>query len=275
MEELIKIILLGIIEGITEFLPISSTGHLIVFSNLLDLELSGRLAGTFEIFIQLGAVIAVVIYYFGMLWTQVTTVHKDRAVQRLWMNIVIAAIPAAILGFLLRGFIKETLFNPLVIAIALIAGGIVFILVERNPRPTTSSQDKPDMSKITPMQAGVIGVFQTLALIPGVSRSGATIIGGLLNGIDRQTITQFSFFLAIPVLGGATIVDLFLSRDAIQSDDLLALFIGALVSGIVAWIAIRWLLAYISKNSFMVFGYYRIIAGSIILLLLATNILTT
>lgn len=269
MEELIKIIILGIVEGITEFLPVSSTGHLIVFSQLLNSEM-GHLGGTFEIFIQLGAVVAVFVYYFSDIRKQITTVHKDPAVQRLWMNIIIAAIPAAILGFLLRGFIKETLFNPLVIAITLIIGGVIFILIERTPRPEIEGQT---MDAITLKQAGIIGIFQALAMIPGVSRSGATIVGGLLNGINRSVITQFSFYLAIPVLGGATIIDLILSLDELQSGDLVYLFIGALVSGIVAWLAIRWLLTYISKNSFMVFGYYRIIAGIIILVLFATQVL--
>lgn len=269
MEELIKIIILGIVEGITEFLPVSSTGHLIVFSQLLNSEM-GRLGGTFEIFIQLGAVVAVFVYYFSDIRKQITTVHKDPAVQRLWVNIIIAAIPAAILGFLLRGFIKETLFNPLVIAITLIIGGVIFILIERTPRPETEGQT---MDAITLKQAGIIGIFQALAMIPGVSRSGATIIGGLLNGINRSVITQFSFYLAIPVLGGATIIDLILSLDELQSGDLVYLFIGAIISGIVAWLAIRWLLTYISKNSFIVFGYYRIIAGIIILVLFATQVL--
>jgi undecaprenyl-diphosphatase len=269
VEELIKIIILGIVEGVTEFLPISSTGHLIVFSNLLNSEMA-RLDGTFEIFIQLGAVVAVVIYYFGDIRQQIVTVHKDPVVQRLWLNIIIASVPAAILGFLARDFVKETLFNPLVIAIALIIGGIIFILVERNPKPTEPDQT---LDSITLKQAGIIGIFQALAFIPGVSRSGASIIGGLLNGIDRAVITKFSFYLAIPLLGGATIIDLILSLDELQGNDLIYLIVGAIVSGIVAWIAIRWLIAYISKNSFMIFGYYRIIAGIIILILLGINVL--
>jgi len=269
VEELIKIIILGIIEGITEFLPISSTGHLIVFSQLLNSEM-GRLGGTFEIFIQLGAVVAVFVYYFSDIRKQVLTVHKDPSVRRLWINIIIAAIPAAIVGFLLRDFIKETFFNPLTIAITLIIGGVLFILIERTPRPLPTDQT---LASITPKQAGIIGVFQALAFIPGVSRSGATIIGGLLNGINRSVITQFSFYLAIPILGGATILDLLFSLDELQSGDMLYLLIGAFVSGVVAWVSIRWLLAYISKNSFMVFGYYRILAGFVILILLIMNVL--
>lgn len=269
MEELIKIILLGIVEGITEFLPISSTGHLIVFTHLLRSDM-GRLGGTFEIFIQLGAVVAVVVYYFGNICQQLSTFHKDPATQRLWMNIIIAAIPAAVLGFLLRDFIKETLFHPVVVATALIIGGVIFILIERTPRLENAGQT---LDAITLKKAGIIGIFQALALIPGVSRAGATIIGGLLNGINRSVITQFSFYLAIPVLGGATTLDLIFSLDELRNGDLVYLLIGAMVSGIVAWLAIRWLLAYISKNSFMVFGYYRIIAGMIILVLFATHLI--
>lgn len=269
MEELIKIIILGIIEGITEFLPISSTGHLIVFSQLLNSEM-GKLGGTFEIFIQLGAVVAVFIYYFSDIRKQVLTVHKDPSVQRLWINIIIASVPAAIVGFLLRDFVKETFFNPLTIAITLIIGGVLFIFIERTPRPVLADQT---LASITPKQAGIIGIFQTLAFIPGVSRSGATIIGGLLNGVNRSVITHFSFYLAIPILGGATILDLLFSLDELQSGDMLYLLIGAFVSGVVAWVSIRWLLTYISKNSFVVFGYYRILAGLIILILLIMNVL--
>ncbi|HRF94174.1 MAG TPA: undecaprenyl-diphosphate phosphatase, partial [Aggregatilineales bacterium] len=219
MEELIKIIILGIVEGVTEFLPISSTGHLIVFSDLLNSEMA-RLGGTFEIFIQLGAVVAVVIFYFGDIRKQIFTVHKDPVVQRLWLNIIIASVPAAILGFLARDFIKDTLFTPLVIGITLIIGGIIFILVERNPKPTEPDQT---LDSITLKQAGIIGIFQAVAMIPGVSRSGASIIGGLLNGIDRAVITKFSFYLAIPILGGATIIDLILSLDELQGNDLIYL----------------------------------------------------
>jgi len=269
VEELIKVIILGIVEGITEFLPISSTGHLIVFTNLLNAEIA-RLGGTFEIFIQFGAVIAVLIFYFGDIRTQILTVHKDPVVQRLWRNIIIASIPLAITGFLFRDAIKEIFFNPLTIAIALIIGGIIFILIERNPKPTTPDQT---LDTITLKQAAIIGVFQTIALIPGVSRSGITIIVGLLGGINRAVITQFTFYLAIPVLGGATLIDLILSLDELNGNDMLYLIIGAIVAGVVAWLSIRWLLTYVSKNSFMVFGYYRIMAGIVILILLGANVL--
>lgn len=269
MEELIKVIILGIIEGVTEFLPISSTGHLIVAAAILDFQ--GSINGTFEIFIQLGAVFAVIGYYWADLWKQVRTVPHDRQVQHFWLAIIVASIPAAIFGFLLRDWITEVLFSPVVVAISLIVGGIVFLIVER--RPQADSPETTDLMNITFRQALLVGIMQTLALIPGVSRSGASIIGGLFAGMDRKVATNFSFYLSIPVLGGATILSLILSLDEISSGDLLNLVVGAVVSGVVAWFAIAWLLRYISRNNFVIFGYYRIIAGIIILLFVMAKII--
>lgn len=271
MSELIKVIILGIVEGITEFLPISSTGHLLVFSSILNAEVAARLGGTFEIFIQIGAVLAVVGYYRHDLMHQVRNVTRDTSIQRLWLAVIIASIPAGLMGLLLRDFIKDVLFPqetaPLVVSITLILGGIVFLIVER--RPENTKPKTTELSDITLRQALAIGLAQTLALVPGVSRSGASIIGAMLMGTNRRVATAFSFYLAIPVLGGATVLDLILSLDEINGDDLIYLFIGAIVSGIVAWIAIDWLLRYISNNNFVIFGYYRILAGFIILLLIA------
>lgn len=268
METFIKVILLGIVEGVTEFLPISSTGHLIVASALLRFD--NALGGTFEIFIQLGAVLAVVAYYWRDLLRQVRTVPNDRGVQRLWLAILVAAVPAAILGILLRDFIKEVLFNPTVVAISLIVGGIVFIVVERRPaRPVQTDE----LGGITLRQALLVGLSQTTALIPGVSRSGASIIGGMFAGLSRSTATAFSFYLSIPVLGGASILDLLLSLDEINASELVQLIVGAVVAGIVAWLSIGWLLRYVARNNFVAFGVYRIIAGVVILLLVAANVL--
>lgn len=275
MEELLKVIILGIVEGITEFLPISSTGHLLVTSAILNSEVAERLGGTFEIFIQIGAVMAVVGYYRRDLIKQVRTVQSDPSVRRLWLAIVIASIPAALFGLLLRDLIKEELFPqeraPLIVAIALILGGIVFLIVER--RPDAKAPHTNELSAITIRQALIIGLAQTLALIPGVSRSGASIMGSLLIGVNRQVATAFSFYLAIPVLGGATILDLVLSLDEISSDDLVYLLVGAIISGIVAWIAIDWLLKYVASNNFIMFGYYRIVAGIFILGLVLIDVL--
>lgn len=275
LQEWINVIILGIVEGITEFLPISSTGHLLVASAFLESELTNRLGGTFEIFIQIGAVIAVIGFYRADLWKQVRTVRTDPAVQRLWVNIVIASIPAGVLGLLLRDFIKDVLFPqetaPFVVATTLILGGIIFLIVERRPNAELATTE--DITDISYRQALLIGFAQTLALVPGVSRSGASIVGGLLMGISRPAATAFSFYLAIPVLGGASVLDLLLSLDEIQGSDLVFLIVGAIVSGIVAWISIGWLLKYVSSNTFIPFGYYRIIAGILIFLLIALGIL--
>lgn len=268
MDEIIKVIILGIVEGITEFLPISSTGHLIVASALLRFD--NALGGTFEIFIQLGAVMAVVAFYWRDLFTQVRTVQRDPGVQRLWLAIIVAAIPAAILGLLLRDWIKDVLFNPTVVAISLVVGGIIFIVIERIPARAVQTDN---LQQITLRQAVIVGLLQTTALIPGVSRSGASIIGGMFGGMSRPMATAFSFYLSIPVLGGASILDLLLSLEDITTAQLAQLLLGAAVSAVVAWFAIGWLLRYVARNNFVVFGVYRIIAGVVILILVATNIL--
>ena len=263
MIELLKVVILGIVEGITEFLPISSTGHLIVTVALLKPEIS--LEGTFEIFIQLGAVVAVIVYYRRDLWRQVTTVRSDPTVQRLWLCLIVGAIPAGLVGLLLRNFIKTTLFNPVTVAVALIVGGIVLILVERKSLGQSPTERQTiasaDLSVVSLRQAFLIGIAQATALIPGVSRSAASIIGGIFVGLNRQTATQFSFYLAIPTLGGATILDLLLSLDDLQGSDLVYLVVGAVVAGVVAWFAIGWLLRYVAGHTFVQFGIYRVIAG--------------
>lgn len=273
MSEIISAIILGIVEGITEFLPISSTGHLIVAAALLRPQFIDTLPeGTFEIFIQLGAVLAVVVYYWRDLLRQVTTVTRDASVQRLWLAIVVAAVPAAVVGFLVRNFVKEVLFNPTVVAVSLIVGGAILILIERS-RSGATDDAEADLSSVSLRQAFLIGLVQVLALIPGVSRAASSIIGGMAVGLNRRTATLFSFYLAIPVLGGATVVDLLLSLDEMQSEGFLYLAVGLVVSFIVALLAIGWLLRYVARNNFIPFGYYRIAAGVVILLLVAAQIL--
>ncbi|HRL12630.1 MAG TPA: undecaprenyl-diphosphate phosphatase [Aggregatilineales bacterium] len=270
--EYIKVIILGIVQGITEFLPISSTGHLIVTSEALRFQNS--IDGTFEIFIQLGSVLAVMLFYRGELLRQVRTVTTDKGVQRLWLAIVVAAIPAAVVGFLARDFVKSVLYSSAVIGISLIVGGIVFIILERRLKsapPPEAPQVK--LEAITLRQALAVGLIQVLALVPGVSRSGSSIFGGLLSGLNRPTATAFSFFLSIPVLGGATVADLLLSLDQIAPDQIPMLLLGALVSMIVSLIAIGWLLRYVARNTFTAFGVYRILAGALILALVAVGFL--
>jgi len=277
--DLLKVIILGIVEGITEFLPISSTGHLIVAVAFLRPNFSEALSGTFEIFIQLGAVVAVVLYYRNDFIGQVRTVIRDRGTQRLWLALILATVPAALIGFPFREQIKAIFFNPTAVAISLIIGGVLFIVLERwfsgreSQSTVENSPSVSDLTKITPVQALLIGVLQTLALIPGVSRAATSIFGGMLFGLDRKAATRFSFYLAVPVLGGATVFDLLLSLDEISSGDLIYLLVGAVVSGIVAWFAIDWLLHYVARHNFVAFGYYRIAAGAIILVLAALSLL--
>lgn len=259
LADLWRAAVLGIVEGITEFLPISSTGHLIIASDLLNFE--GSIGGTFEIFIQLGAVLAVVWYYRRDLWRQARAVPSDRAVQRFWLNLAIAFVPAAAIGLLLHDWIKERLFNPVTVAVTLIVGGILLLFIERRDH----SAGTPSVYDVTPKQALSIGLAQILALIPGASRSATTIIGGLLGGLDRPTATGFSFYLAIPTLGLATVFDLLSSLDQISRGDILNLLVGTVVSFAVALLAIGWLLRYIARNDFKIFGYYRIVFGLIVL----------
>jgi undecaprenyl-diphosphatase len=271
MPELIKAIILGLIEGLTEFLPISSTGHLIVASALLNFL--PRLRDTFDIFIQLGTVVAVVAFYFPEIASQFRSVATSRVTQRFWVSLIIAFIPAAVVGILLRHFIKDVLFSPGVVAVSLIVGGIIMILVDRRParQPVVTREDVQtlgEVKSITYGQALVVGIAQVVSLIPGVSRSAASIIGGMLAGLDRRSATQFSFFLAIPTLGIATIYDLVSSLKSVQSTDVIYLGVGTLVSGIIAWFAIRWLLRYVAGHNFVAFGTYRIVAGIVILVLL-------
>jgi undecaprenyl-diphosphatase len=270
LSELIKVIILGIVEGVSEFLPISSTGHLIVAGALLDFQ--GSMDGTFEIFIQLGAVIAVLVYYRRELFLQMRRIPTDRQTQIFWLGILIAIVPAGIAGFLLRDWIKAVLFTPGVVAISLILGGIIFLLTEMRPPPPEEVTTE-DPIRVSIRQAIIIGLAQTVALIPGVSRSGASIVGAMQAGLNRRAATQFSFYLAIPTLGGATIVELISSLDEISADELGTLMLGMVVSGVVAWLSIDWLLRYISNNTFVVFGYYRIVIGLLILLLVAAQVI--
>lgn len=262
-----QVVVLGVVEGVTEFLPISSTGHLLLAGRLLGFQ--DNIGGTFEIFIQFGAVLAVIGYYARDLIQRVRELPSSRAAQRFWLNIVLACIPASAVGFLLRKWIKAHVFaSPAMIATSLILGGLAMIAVERLWRQQPSTSD-PD--QITPAQALGTGVAQVLALLPGMSRSAMVMIGGLLGGMDRRTATTFSFYLAMPILGGATVADLLGSLDQIQSDDIGRLVVGTLVALVVAWLSIGWLLRYVARNSLVPFGVYRIVVGLLVLALVAAG----
>lgn len=261
-----QVVILGVVEGLTEFLPISSTGHLLIASDLLGFE--GSLGGTFEIFIQLGAVIAVVGFYAPELLRQLRDAPHDPQVRRFWIAVGLAFFPAAAIGLVLHSWIKAVLFSPPVIGVALILGGLVLIAVERLPQRAPAVHDARHVSL---RQAIGIGIAQVLALVPGVSRSGASIVGGMLAGLNRRAATAFSFYLAIPTLGAATIVDLLTSLDQLTPGDMGRLFLGLVVSLVVAWLSIGWLLRYVANHSFVAFGIYRVIAGVVILALVAAG----
>jgi undecaprenyl-diphosphatase len=258
--DLWRAMVLGIVEGLTEFLPISSTGHLIVVSDLIGFE--GSLGGTFEIFIQLGAIVAVVVFYARDLWSQAQLVRTDRSVQRFWLHLLVAFLPAALVGILVHDWIKEVLFSPIVVAVMLIIGGLVFLLIERRDH----SQGVSRLYDVNTRQAFGIGVAQVVALIPGTSRSGASIIGGLLAGLNRRAATEFSFYLAIPTLGSATVYDLLKNLDQVDPSDALNLIVGTVTSFVVALLSIRWLLGYIATHDYRIFGWYRIGIGVVVVL---------
>lgn len=276
MSDWLKVVILGVVEGLTEFLPVSSTGHLIVTSTLLDFR--EHLRFTFEICIQLGAVVAVLAFYWNDLLWQLRNVRQNANIQRLWLGIIIAFFPFAIIGLLARDWLMQTLFSPVVIAVSLILGGVVLLGVEayykrrpQSPAPASDVERQP--TRVTLRQAVIVGLAQVVALVPGVSRSAASIVGGMAAGMSRRSATEFSFLLALPTLGGATTYELISSLDSIQPGDVGYLLAGMVISGVVAWVVIRWLLRYVSRNSFVPLAYYRIAAGIVILLLIGAQIL--
>lgn len=270
-----QVLVLGVVQGLTEFLPISSTAHLLIISDLLGFQNS--IGGTFEIFIQLGTVFSVLAFYGADLLRQTRAVagrasaDEVRAARRLWLALLVAFVPAALIGAAFRTQIKAVLFeSPSTIAYALIAGGAVFLALELLPRRRAQTAALTDVSLA---QAAGVGLAQVLALVPGVSRSGSSIVGGLAGGLSRRTATAFSFYLAIPTLGAATLVDLLGAvRDGlIGPGDVGRLLLGTVVAAIVGWLSIGWLLRYVSRKSFVPFGVYRIAAGALILGLVAAG----
>lgn len=255
---LLKAILLGILEGMTEFLPVSSTGHLIIARDLLGF--TGENSNTFVIFIQLGSILGVVWLYRRKV-TQVAMTLDQPASRRFVLNLLIAFLPAAVIGLLFHGAIKTYLFNPVNVAGALIVGGILILLIERRARaPRIHSVDD-----IRPLDAFKVGLAQCCALYPGVSRSGATIMGGLLSGLSRTAATEFSFFLAIPTMFAATLYELWQSRDLLHAGDALILAAGFIAAFLSAMLVVRLFLAYVARHDFSAFAYYRIGFGLLVL----------
>jgi undecaprenyl-diphosphatase len=259
MEAYLTAALLGIIEGLTEFLPVSSTGHLILFVDLLGFEAPpGR---TFEVMIQLGAILALILLYFKKLWATLTGLPTDPAARRFAFVILLAFIPALVLGATLHGFIKEVLFSPVVVACALIAGGIVILIVEELQKRVYY----PTVDDVPPKVGFIIGLGQTLALIPGVSRSGATIITGLLAGLDRKAAAEFSFFLSIPTMSAAFFYDAYVNREALDFQDMGLIATGFVSAFFAALVVIKPFLAIVSRVGFAPFAYYRVALGTFVL----------
>jgi undecaprenyl-diphosphatase len=256
---LLKAFVLGMIEGATEFLPVSSTGHLIIVGDLL--EFNDEKSKVFKIFIQLGAILAICWEYRTRLGHVAGSAFSDRAAQRFIFNLGVAFMPAALLGLAFHSQIKAFLFSPFTVAIALIAGGFAILLVERlNLQPSTRMVDEMRMS-----QALKIGFAQSLSLIPGVSRSGATILGGMLFGLSRQAATEFSFFVAIPIMFAATIYDLLKNRNLLAWDDVSIFAVGFITAFFAALLAVKTLVRYVANHDFRIFAYYRIVFGCIVL----------
>ncbi|SNR61009.1 Undecaprenyl-diphosphatase [Methylobacillus rhizosphaerae] len=261
---LLKALLLGIVEGATEFLPISSTGHLIIIGDLLNFN--DEKGKVFEIVIQLGAILAVCWEYRARLTSVASTLHTATS-QRFILNLFIAFLPAAVLGLLLHGFIKAHLFSSVTVACALIIGGLVILLVEHfyAPHKTSDVRKTASLNEISPWQALKVGCAQSLAIMPGVSRSGATILGGMIFGLDRKTATEFSFFLAIPVMLAATFYDVYKNFGLFVLEDLGMFAVGFITAFLAALVAIKTLIRYVANHDFKGFAYYRIVLGIIVL----------
>ena len=268
MLEILKVILLGIVEGITEWLPISSTGHLILVDEFVKLNASDAFKEMFNVVIQLGAIMAVVVLYFHKLNPFSPKKTKEQKVQTidLWFKVVVACIPAAVLGILFDDWMEEHFHNYIVVSIMLIVYGVLFIVIENWNKKNTPSVT--DLSNLTYKTALLIGVFQVLSLVPGTSRSGATIIGALLLGVSRYVAAEFTFFLAIPVMFGASGIKLlkfFMEGTGMTGMEIAMLGVGCVVAFVISIIAIKFLMGYIKKNDFKVFGWYRIILGVLVL----------
>ena len=270
--DLLRSVVYGVIEGITEWLPISSTGHMILAEQVLKFSFDEAFMSMFRVVIQLGAILAVLVLYWKKLWPFCADNGRDTGfakhlrwpVVRLWCKIVVACVPAAVLGFLLDDWLDAHLYNSVVVAIMLIVYGAAFILIERRPRVPATTK----LNRITYKQALLVGAWQVLAMIPGTSRSGATIVGGLLCGMSRPCASQFTFFLAIPVMAGASglkVVKYMAEGSVFTLAEVLALAVGCVVAFLVSMAAIRFLMGYVKKHTFTAFGWYRIALGLVVL----------
>lgn len=272
--EYLKVIILGIVEGITEWLPISSTGHLILVDEFMKLNMSDAFKEMFDVLVQFGAILAVIVIYFKKLLpvdlvkkednSRKPAWNKDKLI--LWCKILVACLPAAIIGIPFNDKIDELFYNAPIVAVMLIVYGIAFIIVEKLHKGKEFKIN--DIGSITFKTAALIGIFQVLALIPGTSRSGATIVGAMIIGVGRTAAAEFTFYLAIPVMFGASLLKLIKFGFAFTAAEAAALILGMVVAFVVSIIAIRFLMGYIKKHDFTVFGWYRIILGILVLVMM-------
>ena len=272
--EYLKVIILGIVEGITEWLPISNTGHLILVDEFMKLNMSDAFKEMFDVLVQLGAILAVIVIYFKKLLpvdlvkkednSRKPAWNKDKLI--LWCKILVACLPAAIIGIPFNDKIDELFYNAPIVAVMLIVYGIAFIIVEKLHKGKEFKIN--DIGSITFKTAALIGIFQVLALIPGTSRSGATIVGAMIIGVGRTAAAEFTFYLAIPVMFGASLLKLIKFGFAFTAAEAAALILGMVVAFVVSIIAIRFLMGYIKKHDFTVFGWYRIILGILVLVMM-------
>jgi len=266
---LLKAAIMGVVEGLTEFLPISSTGHLILAGALLGFD--DEKAKVFDIAIQTGAIFAVILVYWERIRSTIVELPTQRKAQKFALNVIIGFLPAVVLALIFGKFIKAHLFTPVVVATTFILGGFIILWAEKRTAVATRVNSVDEM---TPMDALKVGLVQCLAMIPGTSRSGSTIIGGMLLGLSRKAATDFSFFLAIPTLIGAGVYSLYKERALLSTADIPMFAVGLVFSFISAWLCVRWLLRYISSNSFVPFAYYRIAFGIIVLITAFTGMVT-
>jgi undecaprenyl-diphosphatase len=260
---LIKAAIMGVVEGLTEFLPISSTGHLILAGALLGFD--DDKAKVFDIAIQTGAIFAVIMVYWQKIRSTVVALPTQRQAQRLALNVLIAFVPAVVLGLLFGKAIKAHLFTPTVVASTFIIGGLIILWAERRQARNPAVARIHDADDMTPLDALKVGLAQCLAMVPGTSRSGATIIGGMLLGLSRKAATDFSFYLAIPTLIGAGVYSLYKERALLSMADLPVFTVGLVFSFLSAWLCVRWLLRFIATHSFVGFAWYRIVFGLVVL----------
>lgn len=264
MPDWIYAVILGVIEGVTEFIPVSSTGMLLLAKTALGLP--NGFWDTFAVLIQLGAILAVVVLYFGKLWNALVRLPTDPQARRFALSVIVAFLPSALVGLLLHDFIKQVLFDsPTVQCVSLIIGGVILLFIDRVAPPARRN----DPMKLPLLTAFVIGLFQCLAVIPGTSRSGSTIIGSMLMGVDKRAAAEFSFFLAIPTMAGAFVVDAWQSREQLMGANIELVAIGFVVSFLVAMAVIRAMLAILTRRGLAPFGWFRIVIGVIGLTALA------